>query len=90
MDLLVKKYNLDMNGDINDKPLNLRHQHAIEKLENELSQLEAEMVKVSKIFRFTSPAITLESSVLKMRKIFHVSHSLIIQEEVVYLNDIMR
>lgn len=53
MDLLVKKYNLDMNGDVNDKPLNVRHQHAIEKLENEVGHLEAEMHKVSNKLGFT-------------------------------------
>lgn len=47
MELLVKKYNLDTNGDVTDKPLALRYQKAIRKLENELCELEADMLKVS-------------------------------------------
>lgn len=47
MELLVKKYNLDTNGDVTDKPLALRYQKAIGKLENELCELEADMLKVS-------------------------------------------
>lgn len=48
MELLVKKYHLDVNdGDDREKPLSLRYRKAIGKLENELGELEADMLKVS-------------------------------------------
>lgn len=47
MELLVKKYGLDMKGDAKDKSLKLRYRKAIEKLENELHELDAEINKVS-------------------------------------------
>lgn len=59
MELLVKKYRLDMNADIRDKPLTLRYQPAIEKLENELSYLEVEMHKVSTICLFAVAKVKL-------------------------------
>lgn len=47
MELIVKKYNLDVNGDANDKPLAIRYQHSIQQLEKEIRDLDAEMEMVS-------------------------------------------
>lgn len=48
MELLVKKYNLDVNCEAKrDEPLSLRYRKALGKLENELGELEADMLKVS-------------------------------------------
>lgn len=47
MELLVRKYSLDMKDDVTDQPLSLRYEKAIKSLETELAELEAEMIKVS-------------------------------------------
>lgn len=54
MELLVRKYNLDMNEVDADGPLTFRYQKAIGNLENELCELEAEMLKVSQLLKYIS------------------------------------
>ncbi|KAJ6641303.1 TBC1 domain family member 31 [Pseudolycoriella hygida] len=68
MELLVKKYNLDKIGDVGDIPLSVRYQKSIEKLENEIFELEAEMRKVSVFIKVKLPS-ELKRSFSKSREI---------------------
>ncbi|KAG4067584.1 hypothetical protein HA402_005356 [Bradysia odoriphaga] len=46
MELLVKRYNLDVKSDVADRPLSLRYDKAIQELERELGELDADMIKI--------------------------------------------